>query len=193
MSLRELVDPECGGANPLMRLGSHMIHDAAHKDDGIAGTAPPHIAGTSGPAHFASQPLDETHLVNEFLGQMAAPPPQSFRMDALLQEMREIDARNYPTQVMRAPPVSDEINKGLTWANEYHQESGSSTQEDPNIITVGERVIEIWVQRIRMVISNEISFSDLAKRTTKISRTTTIAIGTDRHSFDTRFLRCTND
>lgn len=142
MSLRELVDPECGGANPLMRLGTHLIHDAAHKDDGIA-AAPSHIVGAAGPAHFASQPLDETHLVNEFLGQMAAPPPQTFRMDALLQEMREIDARNYPTQVMRAPPVADEIHKGLAWANEYHQEGAPSTLENPNHIDVGEQVTEI--------------------------------------------------
>lgn len=142
MSLRELVDPECGGANPLMRLGAHLIHDAAHKDDGIAGATPPHIVGAAGPAHFASQPLDETHLVNEFLGQMAAPPPQSFRMDALLQEMREIDARNYPTQVMRAPPVADEINNGLAWSNEYQQESATSNLENPNMIAVGEQVIE---------------------------------------------------
>lgn len=139
MSLRELVDPECGGANPLMRLGTHLIHDAAHKDDGIAGAASPH-AGAAGPAHFASHPMDETHLVNEFLGQMAAPPPQSFRMDALLQEMREIDARNYPTQVMRAPPVADEINKGLAWSNEYQQKSVTSNLENSNMIAVGEQV-----------------------------------------------------
>lgn len=128
MSLRELVDPECGGANPLMRLGNHLIHDAAHKDDGIAGTAPP-MVGVAGPAHFATQPLDETHLVNEFLGQMAAPPPQTFRMDALLREMRELDARNYPTQVMRAPLVSDEINEGGAWANEYQQGDASTLKD----------------------------------------------------------------
>lgn len=139
MSLRELVDPECGGANPLMRLGNHLIHDAAHKDDGIAG-APSHIVGAAGPAHYASQPLDETHLVNEFLGQMAAPQPQTFRMDALLQEMREIDARNYSTQVMRAPPVVDEINKSLAWANEYHQEHAPITHENPNVIANGDQV-----------------------------------------------------
>lgn len=141
MSLRELVDPECGGANPLMRLGSHLVHDAAHKDDGIAGRAP-HLVGSAGPAHFGSQPLDETHLVNEFLGQMVAPPPQTFRMDALLQEMREIDARNYPSAVVRAPPVADEINKGISWANEYHQGNVQPTHDDVNIMAGGEEVSE---------------------------------------------------
>lgn len=143
MSLRELVDPECGGANSLMRLGTHLIHDAAHKDDGIAGqSAPSHIIG--GPAQFGSQPLNETHLVNEFLGQMAAPPPQTFRMDALLQEMREIDARNYPSQVLRAPPVADEINNGLAWSAEYHQENAP---ENTNILAVSEQVNEIRAPR----------------------------------------------
>lgn len=131
MSLRDLVDPECGGANPLMRLGNQLINDAAHKDDGISGRSGivpgPSFIGQS----QSTQPFDEAHLVNEFVGQMAAtvPPPQSFRMDALLQEMREIDAHNYPTQVMRAPPILDEINNGITWANEYRTDDGNNSQQ----------------------------------------------------------------
>lgn len=169
MSLRELVDPECGGANPLMRLGTHLIHDAAHKDDGIAGAASSHIAGAAGPAHFASHPMDETHLVNEFLGQMAAPPPQSFRMDALLQEMREIDARNYPTQVMRAPPVADEINKGLAWSNEYQQKSVTSNLENSNMIAVGVQVNGNAVStQVNGNFERDFHFSDLAKRAAEV-------------------------
>lgn len=115
MSLRELVDAECGGANPLMRLGNQIVHDVAHKDEGISGL-PPQFAG---PSNFAGQSIGEAHLVNEFLDQVSAPPPQTFRMDDLLQEMREIDARSQP-QVMRAPGIVDEINKGMNWANDYH-------------------------------------------------------------------------
>lgn len=126
MSLRELVDAECSGANPLMRLGNHLVHDAAHKDDGISG-----IPGTVHSApDFASQPINDANLVNEFLGQMSAPPPQSFRMDELLQEMREIDARNHPGQVIRAPAIADEIHKSATWSGEFH-----SVQEQNTMIT----------------------------------------------------------
>lgn len=115
MSLRELVDPECGGVNPVMRLGNHIISDVAHKDDGISGSGRMNdFAGPSTSREFNEIP--ETQLVNEFLGQMRAPPPQTFRMDALLQEMREIDAQRYPIQ---APTVSAEVNNGLNWANEF--------------------------------------------------------------------------
>lgn len=65
MSLRDLVEPECGGANPLMRLGSHVTRDAAYKDDGIGGAGP----------SFIGRPMhDDNPMVNEFLGQINAPP-----------------------------------------------------------------------------------------------------------------------
>lgn len=120
MPLRELIDPECGGANPLMRLGNHMINDAAHKDDGISGRV--HDVQFGGPSTSRQQGFNdfsETQLVNEFLGQMSAPPPQTFRMDALLQEMREIDAQHHAMGVVQAPTVSVEVNNGLSWANEF--------------------------------------------------------------------------
>lgn len=139
MSLRELVDAECGGANPLMRLGNQIIHDAAHKDDGVSGRAVgPSFAG---PSQFATQPINETNLVNEFMGQMSAPAPQTFRMDALLQEMREIDARNYPGQVVQAPPVFTEINNGLSWANEFSAKSQQfhASVEDEALTQINEQ------------------------------------------------------
>lgn len=119
MSLRELVDPECGGANPLMRLGTHIVSDTALKDEGISGRTGIGAASTSQSQAFGGE-INENHLVNEFLGQMGAPPPQTFRMDALLQEMREMDAQNYPRQVVQAPPVSAEVNSSIEWANEFH-------------------------------------------------------------------------
>lgn len=114
MSLRELVDPECGGANPLMRLGTHLTNDIAHKDDGISGHSL--NATTSARPQHAFGDLSESQLVDEYLGQMSAPPPQSFRMDRLLQEMREIDAANCGTEVIQAPLVSAELN---SWADEF--------------------------------------------------------------------------
>lgn len=115
MSLRELVDPDCGGANPLMRLGNHLSSDIAHKDEGISGHNFP-AASTSRSQHGFGE-LSETELVDEFLGQMGAPPPQSFRMDRLLQEMREIDAATCSSDVIQAPLVSAELSSN--WANEF--------------------------------------------------------------------------
>lgn len=127
MSLRELIDPECSGANPLMRLGQQIVHGSAHKDEGISGRPMPFAESSSRshPSTFAQAGQDQ--LVNEFLGQMSAPPPQSFRMDALLQEMREIDAQSHPVELIRAPTISAEVqNHGLSWANEYHHDDAGA-------------------------------------------------------------------
>lgn len=126
MSLRELFDADCGAANPLMRLGNQIAHDVTHKDEGIAGR-PMHFAETSArsPQNFADS--SQNQLVNEYLGQMGAPPPQSFRMDALLHEMREIDAQHYPLEVVRAPTVSDEVHNGISWAGEFQDINANDT------------------------------------------------------------------
>lgn len=112
MSLRELVEPDCQGANSLMRLGNHIRHDAAFKDEGF---------GPSTSFINRSQQFGPDQLVQEFLGQIA--PPQTFRMDALLQEMREIDAQSFHNQIVRAPPVIEEVHNGFDWANEFSKDN----------------------------------------------------------------------
>lgn len=128
MSLRDLVDAECGGANALMRMGGHMLRDAARKDDGLAG---PSSAAFANRAPGGS--LDEQHLVNEFLGQIA-PAPQTFRMDALLHEMRQIDAQHFQSP-MCAPNVIDQVNSdgGASWANEFTQSGAPVSANGPMI------------------------------------------------------------
>jgi peroxin-5 len=86
-----------------------MTRDVAYKDEGLtrAGTA-----FSSGGGLF-----DENVLVNEFLGQMSA-PPQSFHMDVLLKEMREIDQMSHRS-IIPAPPVIEQVNQGIDWANEF--------------------------------------------------------------------------
>lgn len=130
MSLRELVDADCGGANALMRMGSHFARDHAHKDDGLGGPAASSAAGMARnlPAHSGGDPM-----VNEFLGQVRAMPPQTFRMDALLQEMRDIDAQQFHAQLARAPPVIDEVvHRGAAagdWAKEFGGQPGGAEQQ----------------------------------------------------------------
>lgn len=110
MSLKDLVEAECGQANSLINLGSHVNRDLAFRDEGISGAA--------GPSYGPQRRLDENQMVNEFLGQIA-PAPQSFRMDVLLQEMREIDGNNFQRQVIPAKSVREEIHSGAHWANEF--------------------------------------------------------------------------
>lgn len=64
MSLRQLVEPDCGGANPLVRLGTHVTRDSAYKDEGL---------GRGSQGLISRDVLSEDQLVNEFLGQINAP------------------------------------------------------------------------------------------------------------------------
>lgn len=107
MSFKDLVEPECGGANPLMNLGRQVTRDVAFQDEGFVG----------GRSAFIGTDND---LVKEFMGQIA-PAPQSFRMDVLLKEMRDIDAQNFhQRQIVPGPPVIEEVNRSdLDWAKEF--------------------------------------------------------------------------
>ncbi|XP_055535719.1 peroxisomal targeting signal 1 receptor [Wyeomyia smithii] len=107
MSFKDLVEPECGGANPLMNLGRQVTRDVAFQDEGFAG----------GRSAFIGS---ENDLVKEFMGQVA-PAPQSFRMDVLLKEMRDIDRQNFhQRQIIPGPPVIEEVNRpDLNWEKEF--------------------------------------------------------------------------
>ncbi|XP_055621818.1 peroxisomal targeting signal 1 receptor [Toxorhynchites rutilus septentrionalis] len=111
MSFKDLVEPECGGANPLMNLGRQVARDVAFQDEGFAG----------GRSAFIGSGND---LVKEFMGQIA-PAPQTFRMDVLLKEMRDIDAQNFhQRQIVPGPPVIEEVNRSdLDWAKEFAMDS----------------------------------------------------------------------
>lgn len=113
MSFKDLVEPECGGANPLMNLGRQVTRDVAFQDEGFVG----------GRSAFIGTDND---LVKEFMGQIA-PAPQSFRMDVLLKEMRDIDAQNFhQRQIVPGPPVIEEVNRSdLDWAKEFAIDSGA--------------------------------------------------------------------
>lgn len=105
MSLRQLVDGDCGGVNPLMQLGGQFTRDAARKDEGFV------------QAQFERSMRQDEHMVNEFLGQVAG-PPQSFQMETLLQEMREIEhAQMAPGQLQHAPRVIDEVSG--QWSKDF--------------------------------------------------------------------------
>lgn len=100
MSMKRLVEADCGGANPLMQIGGQFTRDLAFQDEGLAGFRPP----TEG-------------FVNEFLGQASA-APQTFQMNNILQEMREIESRSFNTGVESGPRVIDQV-ANEQWAKDY--------------------------------------------------------------------------
>ncbi|XP_037935515.1 peroxisomal targeting signal 1 receptor [Teleopsis dalmanni] len=107
MSLKQLVEGDCGGVNPLMQLGQQFTRDAARRDEGFMQPG------------FERRMHPNEQMVNEFLGHVTA-PPQSFQMETLIQEMREIEKGNTGAIAFNAAPrVIDEVTG--QWAKEYTQ------------------------------------------------------------------------
>ncbi|XP_066603292.1 peroxisomal targeting signal 1 receptor [Prorops nasuta] len=145
MAMRDLVEGDCGRASSLIRLTSHFVQDHGFKEEGIH-----HPFET--PQNF--QAPDSEHLVKQFLEE-APTCPQTFRMDNLLQEMREIDQNIHPP--LPAPGIVQELS-GLdtAWANqylesgrhfdEYHKDDIWNTpimQNNPNVSAVSPETHEL--------------------------------------------------
>ncbi|CAK9819452.1 Peroxisomal targeting signal 1 receptor [Anthophora quadrimaculata] len=117
MAFRELVEGDCGGPSSLIRLTSHFVRDHGFKEEGIRHPFEP---------VDPFQASDSDQLVKQFLEENPS-CPQTFRMDNLLQEMREIDQNIHPP--IAAPGVAQELTSlDTAWANQY-LESGRHFNE----------------------------------------------------------------
>lgn len=101
MSFRNMLEGDCGGQNPLIKLGSHFTQDQAYRQEQV---------------HPLSQEFTQAdlvsflkkrflsvigaifncilnfQLVHEFLEDNLSQNVQTFRMDELFREMRDIES-----------------------------------------------------------------------------------------------------
>ncbi|XP_059363626.1 peroxisomal targeting signal 1 receptor-like isoform X3 [Carassius carassius] len=115
MAMRELVEAECGGANPLMKLTGHMTQEGGawrHRSTPSVTPIPIEIA-------------TDNELVSEFL-QAPQRPPHSFDMGQLLEEMQQIDQQSYRPAPQRAPDVAALALSG-DWTAEFLSNADSAS------------------------------------------------------------------
>ncbi|XP_076593274.1 peroxisomal biogenesis factor 5 isoform X2 [Chaetodon auriga] len=132
MAMRELVEAECGGANPLMKLTSHMTKEGGAWRHRSTPTIPP----------TAIEIATEEELVNEFL-QAPPRPPHTFDMGQLLEEMQQIDQQSYRQAPQRAPDVAALALSG-DWAAEFL--SGQDSASAPGLTALGDAADADWTR-----------------------------------------------
>ncbi|KAM8826913.1 peroxisomal biogenesis factor 5 isoform 4-T4 [Synchiropus picturatus] len=132
MAMRELVEAECGGANPLMKLTGHVTQEGGAWRHRSTPTIPPT------PIELAT----EEELVNEFL-QAPPRPPQTFDMGQLLEEMQQIDQQSFRQAPQRAPDVAALALSG-DWTAEFLSSSDSASA--PGLIALGDAADADWTK-----------------------------------------------
>ncbi|XP_029838123.2 peroxisomal targeting signal 1 receptor isoform X1 [Ixodes scapularis] len=113
MSLRDLVEAQCGAPNALVKLTGHVSQDRALQQEGL-------IRERHG-RPLSAQAGTSAELVDEFLAERHGPglrqrmAPQTFHMAALLQEMQDIE-KVYQGMPQ---PVAGGLGTSKEWAREF--------------------------------------------------------------------------
>nr|CAG4641654.1 EOG090X054E [Eurycercus lamellatus] len=113
MALRELVDGDCGGRNPMLKVASHFTQDQGFRQD----LAIPQRQPDSRP---------EDVMVREFLEGIPPPPSRvgskAFHMGSLLQDLRDLekhDGAQHRFPIQPGPNVAAHVLDSNNWAEDF--------------------------------------------------------------------------
>nr|CAG4648627.1 EOG090X054E [Polyphemus pediculus] len=112
MALRELVDGECGGRNPMLKVASHFTQDKSFRQDQFT------------PSYSSPAERPEDAMVKEFMEGIQPPKPMgasAFHMGTLLQEMRELERPEmYQFPIQTGPNVAEfAFKEESSWAEDF--------------------------------------------------------------------------
>ncbi|XP_050443100.1 peroxisomal targeting signal 1 receptor isoform X1 [Adelges cooleyi] len=109
MSMRDLVEGECGGSNSLVQLSTHFVQDHALRDQDLKQDGHPDQS-------FLEANTGE--LADQYF---STAEPDTFKMDNLLEEMRSTEETNVSNQ-----------QEAAAWPTEYEVQKDEG-EYDPNI------------------------------------------------------------
>jgi peroxin-5 len=111
MSFRNLIDGECGAVNPIVGFSRHYTNDKAFQERTGIGSIPSSANQSSDSKSFPE--TEAQQLVNEFINdsQHDTNEGQPFRMDALLEEVTQLENVSLP-----ADPFSDQSEQ---WTQQF--------------------------------------------------------------------------
>nr|CAH0112176.1 unnamed protein product [Daphnia galeata] len=124
MAFRELVDGDCGGRNPMLKVASHFTRDQGFRQDLPISHR-----------HPDTRPEDDI-MVREFLE--GIPPPSqvgsrgAFNMDSLLREMRDLEKPQGITRppIQPGPNVAHYAFDDKNWAEDFLRKEPHVIPED---------------------------------------------------------------
>uniref|UniRef100_V5I174 Peroxisomal targeting signal 1 receptor n=1 Tax=Ixodes ricinus TaxID=34613 RepID=V5I174_IXORI len=113
MSMRDLVEAQCGAPNALVKLTGHVSQDRALQQEGLIRER--HGRPLSAQAGTSAELVDEFLAERHGPGQRQRMAPQTFHMAALLQEMQDIE-KVYQGMPQ---PVAGDLGTSKEWAREF--------------------------------------------------------------------------
>lgn len=131
--MKGLMENECGGQNPLMKLTTHFTNNSSHMRTQDAAKN----------RHQSNVNQTADNFISEYLGIDQKVPqqqqqPRTFQMGRLLNEIKQIDSSNIDNKAVRQPRSNHGVNKlnspvESDWSQEYFSLNSILLKQSPLI------------------------------------------------------------